>query len=181
MMEVPFPPPIVGVEHDHIPVLYQEVLEALDPQPGGRYLDGTLGMGGHAWGILHASSPDGQLLALDQDPTAIEVATRRLAPFEGRWRVVRANFASMKAVAESHHFAPLDGILLDLGFSSLQMDDEQRGLSFRADAPLDMRLDPEGLMTAADLINNSTEEELARLIYEYGEEPQSRRIARAIV
>ena len=178
---MPEPPPIPGAEHRHQPVLYQEVLAALDPQPGGCYLDGTLGMGGHAWGILHASSPDGQLLGLDQDPAAIALASQRLAPFEGRWKIVRTNFDKMKAVAEAEGFAPLDGIVLDLGFSSLQMDDEQRGLSFRADAPLDMRLDPDAPQTAADLINTLDAEELANLIYEYGEEPQSRRIARAIV
>ncbi len=178
---MPFPPPVAGAEQAHVPVLYREVLEALDSQPGGRYLDGTLGMGGHAWGILHGSSPTGRLLVLDQDPTAIEVAARRLAPFEGRWLAVRTNFENMRQVAEEQGFAPLDGILLDLGFSSLQMDDERRGLSFRADAPLDMRLDPEGPTMAADLLDTLDEVELANLIYRYGEEPQSRRIARAIV
>jgi 16S rRNA (cytosine1402-N4)-methyltransferase len=169
------------MEQEHIPVLYHEVLEALDPQPGGQYLDGTLGMGGHTWGILTASAPTGQVLALDQDPTAIEVATQRLAPFEGRWLAVRTNFDKMKQVALDQEFAPVEGILLDLGFSSLQMDDERRGLSFHSEAPPDMRLDPEGLTSAEDLINTMSEEDLANLIYRYGEEPKSRRIARAIV
>lgn len=170
-----------GAAQTHVPVLYHEVLEALNPQSGGRYLDGTLGMGGHSWGILTAASPDGALLALDQDPTAIALASQRLTSFAGRWQAIRANFEQMKAVAEAHDFFPLDGILLDLGFSSLQMDDEQRGLSFRADAPLDMRLDPDGPRTAADLINSLNESDLADLLYRYGEEPYSRRIARAMV
>ncbi|MDQ4078512.1 MAG: 16S rRNA (cytosine(1402)-N(4))-methyltransferase RsmH [Chloroflexota bacterium] len=178
---IPLPPPVPGVEHEHVPVLYDEVLAELDPQPGGRYLDGTLGMGGHAWGILYSSSPTGRLLAMDQDPTAIEIASQRLQSFAGRWIAVRANFEKMKEVAEVEKFVPLDGILLDLGFSSMQMEDEQRGFSFQADAPLDMRLDPEGLTTAADLVNTLGEKELADLIYRYGEERQSRRIARAIV
>ncbi len=177
----PFPPPVPGTDHPHIPVLYHEVLEALEPEPDGYYLDGTLGMGGHAWGILHLSSPTGRLLALDQDPTAIEVAAQRLAPFEGRWRAVRANFETMRAVVQAEGVPPLDGILLDLGFSSLQMDDERRGFSFAADAPLDMRLDPDALTHAADLVNTLDEQELATLIFRLGEEPQSRRIARAIV
>ncbi|MGH2541337.1 MAG: 16S rRNA (cytosine(1402)-N(4))-methyltransferase RsmH [Ardenticatenaceae bacterium] len=173
------------MKHEHVPVLYQEVLAELEPWApsghGGRYLDGTLGMGGHSWGILYASAPTGQLLALDQDPAAIAVATQRLAPFEGRWVAVRTNFENIKEVAQERHFAPLDGILLDLGFSSLQMEDEQRGFSFGSDAPLDMRLDPEGLTTAEELVHTLDEKALADLIYRYGEEMRSRRIARVIV
>lgn len=175
------PPPIPGAAREHQPVLYHEVLDALNPQAGARFLDGTLGMGGHAWGLLHASSPDGTLLGLDQDATTIALAAQRLAPYGERWKARHTNFDKMKSVAEAEGFAPFDGILLDLGFSSLQMDDERRGLSFRAGAPLDMRLDPEGDVTAADLINSLSEEALANLIYEFGEEPQSRRIARAMV
>ncbi len=179
LSHIPLPPPVAGAEHQHLPVLYHEVLAALEPQAGQRFLDGTLGMGGHAWGILHASGPTGQLLGLDQDPAAIELARTRLSPFQGRFTLRRTNFEKMKEVTEG--LAPFDGILLDLGFSSLQMDDPERGLSFQVEAPLDMRLDPDGLTTAADLLNTLSEKELADLIYQYGEEPQSRRIARAIV
>lgn len=204
-----------GAAQRHLSVLYHEVLAALDPQPGGHYLDGTLGMGGHAWGILTASSPSGTLLALDQDPTAIELAKQRLRPFKGRWTIVRSNFVDMKRVVEDQLSSqkvretlskgdsftqnsgekradqspadqPIsvglyDGILLDLGFSSLQMDDQQRGFSFRANSPLDMRFDPFGTLTAADLVNTLDEKALADLIYQYGEERKSYRIARAIV
>jgi 16S rRNA (cytosine1402-N4)-methyltransferase len=177
----PEPPDIPGIPYPHLPVLYDEVLTALNPQPAGVYLDGTLGLGGHTWGILHASTPDGFVLALDQDPTAIGWVEQRLAAFAGRWRVVHRNFVHMAEVAAEQGIAEFDGILLDLGFSSFQMDDPERGLSFQADAPLDMRLDPELDTTAADLVNTLDEKSLANLIYEYGEEPFSRRIARSIV
>lgn len=175
------PPIIPGVPHAHLPVLYQEVLTALNPHPAGVYLDGTLGLGGHTWGILNASAPNGFVLALDQDPTAIGWVEQRLEPFTGRWQVIHRNFVHMADVAAAQGIAEFDGILLDLGFSSFQMDDPERGLSFQADAPLDMRLNPEGDTTAADLVNTLDEKSLADLIYEYGEEPFSRRIARAIV
>ena len=172
----------------HIPVLYHEVLTALNPQPNEHYLDGTLGMAGHAWGILSASSPTGTLLAIDQDPTAIEFAEERLQSFTGRWQVIHSNFVKMKTIVNElqEHMSlkgegKYDGILLDLGFSSQQMDDQKRGFSFRADAPLDMRLDPTGAITAADLVNTLSTQELATLIYKYGEEHKSRQIAQAIV
>lgn len=182
------PPPLNSAEQIHIPVLYHEVLSALDPQPNGHYLDGTLGMAGHAWGILSASSPNGTLLAIDQDPTATSLAKERLQAFAGRWQVIHSNFVKMKAIVterQKQNFLPrdgsYDGILLDLGFSSLQMDNDKRGFSFRANTPLDMRLDPTGPLTAADLINTLSQQELADLIYKYGEEHKSRRIAREIV
>lgn len=165
----------------HQPVLYAEVLDALQPKSGGAYIDGTVGAGGHAEGILERSAPDGRLLGLDQDPTALETAAQRLAHFGERVVLVRRNFRFLRDVAEAHGFVGVDGILLDLGYSSLQIDDPSRGLSFRADAPLDMRLDPDAPLTAADLVNTLPEDELADLIYRYGEERRSRRIARAIV
>lgn len=177
--DVPPPPPLAGDAPQHEPVLYQEVLATLAPRAGGRYLDGTLGLGGHAWGLLTASSPDGTLLALDQDPTAIGFARRRLAPFGDRVTIVRANFVEMAAVAAGR--GPFDGILLDVGLSSLQLADEARGFSFHADSPLDMRMDPDGPQRAADLVNTLDERSLADLIYRYGDERRSRRIARAIV
>ncbi|HBY97779.1 MAG: 16S rRNA (cytosine(1402)-N(4))-methyltransferase RsmH [Ardenticatenaceae bacterium] len=165
----------------HQSVLSQEVLDALAPRPGGRYIDATVGAGGHSAAILAASSPDGRLLGVDQDPAALEVATERLAPFGERVTLVRANFRMLADVAHEHGFQIVDGILLDLGYSSLQMEDLTRGFSFTAEAPLDMRLDPSAPTTAANLVNRLSEHDLANLIFEYGEERHSRRIARAIV
>jgi 16S rRNA (cytosine1402-N4)-methyltransferase len=174
-------PPKLNQKNEHTSVLYHEVLEGLMPQPGGYYLDGTLGMGGHAWGILYASSPTGKLLALDQDPTAITIARQRLALFTERLTTVRSNFVNMKRVASQIGLQSFDGILLDLGFCSVQMNSKERGLSFQSNGPLDMRLDPDGPTKASDLINDLDQKALADLIYQYGEERYSRRIARAIV
>jgi len=165
----------------HAPVLLPEVLAALSPRAGGRYLDGTLGGGGHAAGILDASAPDGRLLGLDRDPAALARARARLAPYGDRAVCVRASFADLGAVATARGFAPLDGVLFDLGFSSDQVDDPARGLSFQAEGPLDMRLDPDTPITAAGLVNGLPEAELADVIYRYGEDRMSRRLARAIV
>lgn len=165
----------------HVPVLYEEVLDALRPRAGGRYLDGTVGAGGHAEGILRASAPDGRLLALDRDPAAIDFARQRLAGYVERLQLVNASFADMESVAHLHGFEIFDGILLDLGLSSRQLADPARGFSFQQDGPLDMRFDPRGGRTAADLINDLGVDELADIIYRYGEEQQSRRIARLIV
>lgn len=165
----------------HVPVLFDEVLEYLKPRPGGMYIDGTIGAGGHAAGILERSAPDGQLLGIDQDPNALDVAAEHLDVFDDRVTLVRGNFRSIREIAREHNFTTVDGILLDLGYSSLQIEDMERGFSFRADAPLDMRLDPDAPTTAADLVNHLSQTELADIIYEYGEERQSRKIARAIV
>lgn len=171
----------------HIPVLPDEVVDALQVGPGARIIDATVGGGGHADKILAASAPDGVLLGLDRDPAALEVATDRLAQYGNRFELVHASFAQISEVAEAHGFAgagspSVDGILFDLGLSSLQLDDADRGFSFMVDGPLDMRFDPTSSgPTAADLINTLSAEELADLLYHYGEERQSRRIARAIV
>lgn len=165
----------------HVAVLYEEVLTYLQPHSGGTYIDGTVGAGGHAAGILERSAPDGRLLGLDRDPNALAVAEEQLARFGDRVMLVRANFRDLRDVAEEHGFTTVDGIVLDLGYSSLQIEDLERGFSFRADAPLDMRFDPDAETTAADLVNHLDREALADIIYEYGEERQSRRIARAIV
>ncbi len=165
----------------HEPVLYQEVLDGLNPQSGGRYVDGTAGRGGHAEGILRRGDPDGQLLALDADPTAVAAVRVRLAPFGARTAVVQANFSSLEEVVRAHGWDEVDGVLLDLGLSSPQLATPERGFSFMAEGPLDMRFDPTGGTTASDLVNSLTEEDLARLFYEYGEEPRARRLARAIV
>lgn len=162
----------------HLPVLYHEVLDGLQPCPGGNYIDGTLGAGGHAAGILERSAPDGQLLGMDRDPAALEVARAALARFGERATLVRASYTQMGEVALT--FAPVDGILLDLGLSSLQLDDPARGFAFQFEGPLDMRFDPQAELTAADLVNTWPLDELADIIYRYGEERYSRRIAQAI-
>ena len=164
----------------HIPVLYQSVLEYLR-KPGGCYLDGTVGAGGHAAAVLEASSPDGRLLGMDRDPAALSFAGQRLAPFGDRVTLVRASFARMGEHAARLGFEQFDGILLDLGLSSRQLDDPARGFAFRHDGPLDMRFDPDDERTAATLVNELPSDELADIIYRYGEERDSRRIARAIV
>jgi 16S rRNA (cytosine1402-N4)-methyltransferase len=165
----------------HQPVLYQEIIHALQPRRAGRYVDGTLGAGGHARGILEASAPDGQLLGLDVDPQALTLARKNLAPYEGRIHLAQASYTSLSTQLALLQWEAVDGIVLDLGASSMQFDTPERGFSFMHDAPLDMRFGPHALMTAADLVNKYSERELADLIYQYGEERESRKIARAIV
>jgi len=162
----------------HRPVLYQEVLAGLKPAPGGRYIDATVGAGGHAAGLLAGSAPDGQLLGLDRDPVALAVAAETLAPAGERVRLVQASYTQIMQIALG--FGPVDGFLLDLGLSSLQLDDPQRGFAFQADGPLDMRFDPASELSAAEIVNTWPLEDLADIIYRYGEEPRSRSIARAI-
>ena len=165
----------------HQPVLLREVVAHLDPQPGGRFIDGTLGAGGHAAALLDATGPDGRLLGFDRDPAAMAFAAERLARFGDRFTPVAGSYGDMAAVAPARGFAAIDGILLDLGLSSRQLDDAGRGFSFLKEGPLDMRFDPRDGETAADLINNASAEELADIFQRYGEEQQSRRIARLIV
>jgi 16S rRNA (cytosine1402-N4)-methyltransferase len=165
----------------HIPVLLDEVLKGLNLQPGQHYIDGTLGAGGHAEAILQAIAPDGQVLGLDADPVALNSARQRLAPYNDRVHLVNANFSQLTTIAHSYDFVPVHGILLDLGLSSMQLGDAERGFSFQNEGPLDMRYDPSGPITAADLVNSLSQSELADLLYRFGEERRSRRIARAIV
>jgi 16S rRNA (cytosine1402-N4)-methyltransferase len=165
----------------HQPVLYKEIIHALQPHDGGRYVDGTLGAGGHARGIMEASAPDGQLLGLDVDPQALALARKNLAPYEGRIHLAQASYTSLSTQLTQLGWDAVDGILLDLGASSMQFDTPERGFSFLHDAPLDMRFGPHVPQTAADLVNKYSERELADLIYQYGEERNSRKIARAIV
>jgi 16S rRNA (cytosine1402-N4)-methyltransferase len=164
----------------HQPVLYQEIIHALRPKSGGRYVDGTLGAGGHAAGILKASAPQGQLLGMDVDPQALDQARQTLAPFGERAHIQRASHASLQEQLNALGWQQVDGILLDLGASSMQFDTPERGFSFLQDGPLDMRFDPSAALTADDIVNGWQEGELADLIYRFGEEPASRRIARAI-
>jgi 16S rRNA (cytosine1402-N4)-methyltransferase len=165
----------------HRPVLYQETIEYLAPSSSGRYLDCTAGAGGHSFGILESSSPDGQLIAIDLDPTAIQLTTETLSPFGERATVVHDSYLNSARILQRKGWDKVDGIVLDLGVSSMQLDQVERGFSFRAEAPLDMRFDPTRGQTAADLVNNLDEKELADLIWRYGEERFSRRIARKIV
>lgn len=144
-------------------------------------MDGTLGAGGHARGILEACAPDGQLLGLDVDPQALAIARKTLAPYEHRVHLAQASYTSLSAQLRQLGWDAVDGIVLDLGASSMQFDTPERGFSFMQDAPLDMRFGPHVPQTAADLVNKLTERELADLIYQYGEERDSRKIARAIV
>jgi len=165
----------------HLPVLYKEIIHALQPKQGGRYVDGTLGAGGHARGILEACAPDGHLLGLDVDPQALAIARKTLAPYEHRIHLAQASYTTLSTQLENLQWDSVDGIVLDLGASSMQFDTPERGFSFMQDAPLDMRFGPYAIQTAADIVNNYAERELADLIYEYGEERDSRKIARAIV
>jgi 16S rRNA (cytosine1402-N4)-methyltransferase len=163
----------------HIPVLLQAALSFLQVRPGGVYIDGTVGGGGHAAAILAASAPGGRLLGLDRDPAALEVARERLALYGDRATFRRGSFADLIPLAQG--FIPADGVLLDLGLSSLQLADPTRGFSFSQDSPLDMRYDPSEGPTAADLVNTLSVRELTDLLYRYGEEKQARRIAEALV
>ncbi|MEK6208226.1 MAG: 16S rRNA (cytosine(1402)-N(4))-methyltransferase RsmH [Chloroflexota bacterium] len=165
----------------HEPVLVAEVLAQLHPHAGGHYLDGTVGGGGHAAAILDATRPDGKLLGLDRDPAALAIAARELARFGDRAVLARGNFAVLDEIAGEHGFAPVDGVVLDLGLSSIQLADDERGFSFRSRGPLDMRSDPDLRDTAADLVNTWVEKDLRRVFAEYGEEPEAARVAGAIV
>ena len=164
----------------HDPVMLQEVLAALDVRPGGRYVDCTVDGGGHAEAILKASEPGGSLLGIDADPLAIEMSRERLARFGSGVAIVEGNFRDMDTLCRERGFAPVNGILFDLGLSSHQLA-SARGFSFRVEAPLDMRFGPGEEPTASYWVNEVPEEELADLIWRFGEERQSRRIARAIV
>jgi len=165
----------------HITVLLEETIEALAVQPGGRYIDCTLGAGGHALAILERSSPGGQLLGIDADPEAIAAARTRLEAYQSSILLVNDNFINLEAIATEHDFSPVHGILFDLGLSSPQLESSGRGFSFKGDEPLDMRLSSSQEVTAADILNTSSEAELTQLIRTLGEERHSRRIARYIV
>ena len=165
----------------HLPVLYQEVLAALQPRSGGHYVDGTVGLGGHAHGILQASGPAGRLLGLDVDPQALALAAQKLAAFTERARLVRGSYADLAQHLAAAGWQLVDGILLDLGASSLQFDNAERGFSFQQEGPLDMRFNSQGSLTAGQIVNEWPEEDLAEVLFRYSEERHSRKIARAIV
>ncbi len=165
----------------HIPVLFDEVLDLLQPQANGRYIDGTVGAGGHTAGLLQKSAPSGRVLVFDKDAEALAFAQKQLKPFGNRVIFVHASYAEMGSLAPAHGFEQVDGILLDLGLSSRQLDDAQRGFSFMKEGPLDMRFDTSQGETAADLVNNLEEAALADIFWRYGEEKSSRKIARMIM
>jgi 16S rRNA (cytosine1402-N4)-methyltransferase len=164
----------------HAPVLVDEVAFLLRPRGAGWVIDGTVGMGGHAEAMLSRGGPEVRLLGLDVDPDALARAGARLARFGPRVRLIRGSFRDVGAVAAAEGVTMVRAVLLDLGVSSRQLEQGGRGFSFQADEPLDMRLDPAGAVTAADLVNRLPEAELARVLFEYGDEPHARRIARAI-
>ena len=165
----------------HTPVLLHSTVELLNVRPGGRFVDCTVGTGGHAESILQRCAPGGSLLGIDADPKALDIARERLAPYGPAAALVNDNFRHLEDICREHDFQPVDGILLDLGISSLQLDDTERGFSFRFDAPLDMRFGPDQSTTAAKILNTFTERDIAALLREYGEERHSRLIARRIV
>ena len=165
----------------HQPVMLEPAIAALAVKPDHDYCDATCGGGGHAAAVLAGSGPTGRLLAVDRDPRALARAAVRLAPFGDRVTLVHGNFATLEELAAGARFGQLAGVLLDLGMSSDQLDDPARGMSFLREGPLDMRLDPTQGATADELVNGLRESELADLIYRFGEERRSRRIARAIV
>ena len=164
----------------HSPALIEEVKDLLALIPGDRWIDATVGDGGHAATLLEATAPNGEMLGIDADPESLKRARGRLQPFGSRVNLVNDNFANLAHIVQQHKFHPITAILLDLGLSSYQLDQASRGFSFR-DASLDMRLDPNQQLTASDIVNTYSEEELRRVIATYGEEPQARRITRAIV
>jgi 16S rRNA (cytosine1402-N4)-methyltransferase len=165
----------------HIPVMVEEVVELLRCEPGRTYVDGTLGGGGHAEEILKRTGPDGILIGVEWDQEAIDEAGERLKPYGNRARVFRDNFTHLPAILKTTAIESVDGILLDLGLSSIQLEKEERGFSFRGEGRLDMRMDERRDYTAADLVNDLPTAELEKILFEYGEERWARRIAKAIV
>jgi 16S rRNA (cytosine1402-N4)-methyltransferase len=165
---------------EHIPVMLDEVMEQLAPAPGGIYADVTLGGGGHARAILERSAPDGKLIGTDRDPAALEAAAVALESFGPRVTLRKARIRDFREVLDALRVDRVDGVLADLGVSSAQLDQEHRGFSLAKDGPIDMRMDPTEGETALELIARSDAEALANLIYRYGEEHRSRRIARSL-
>ena len=169
------------MEPCHLPVMLEEVVACLAPVDGGLYVDGNLGLGGHTERILETCGPTGQVVGFDWDAAALTLAQERLARFAGRVRFVHENFTSIKETLMELGIGTIDGLLLDLGLSSLQLDASGRGFSFKGSEPLDMRMDQRQTTTAAELVNEASEEELADIFFYYGEERQARRIAEQIV
>ncbi|GMQ79029.1 MAG: 16S rRNA (cytosine(1402)-N(4))-methyltransferase RsmH [Anaerolineae bacterium] len=165
----------------HTPVLFQEIIEFLKPSADGLFIDGTIGAGGHAAGILEASNPSGRLLGFDRDPEAVVYSEKRLVEFGNRIVLVKASFAEMGVIAPPLGFDRVDGIVLDLGLSSRQLADGRRGFSFRSNGPLDMRFNPDEGLRASDLLNEMSEDEMTMMFRKYGEVRRSNQLARAII
>src|SRR5262245_60980035 len=165
----------------HTPVLLDEVIRFLDPAPGGRFIDATLGAGGHTRAILDRTGPDGAVLAIDQDESALSSAKATLESFGSRVVFVHSNFRAVQTIADAHGFLQCDGVLADIGISSMMVDDPSRGFSFMREGPLDMRMDRSQPLSAADVVNTYSEKEIADILYTLGEERRSRPIARSIV
>ncbi len=166
---------------EHKSVLLHETIDSLQVKPDGIYVDGTLGGGGHAYELCGRLGPEGRLVGIDQDEDAIAAAAKRLAPYQDQVTIVRSNYEQMDEVLDELGIGKVDGIYLDLGVSSFQFDTAERGFSYREDAPLDMRMDRRQELTAADVVESYEEEELVRIIRDYGEEKFARQIARQIV
>lgn len=165
----------------HVPIMVTEVLELLEPSRGGIFVDGTLGGGGHAEAVLSAMPESGKLFGIDRDDEALRAAGTRLARFGDRFTAIKGNFFDMKELLKAHGIYKVDGILLDLGVSSHQLDARERGFSYKAEAPLDMRMDQSAPLSARNVVNEWSEAELRRIFYEYGEEKFSAKIAARIV
>jgi 16S rRNA (cytosine1402-N4)-methyltransferase len=170
-----------GTKFSHVPVLLQPAIEFLAVRRGRIYIDATLGLGGHSFEIAKRLGPQGRLIAFDKDPAALQRARERLHPTTSEWPQIELVHASFADVAEHVKSASADGLLADVGVSSMQFEDAARGFSFQAEGPLDMRMNPQSGLTAEQVVNRFDERELADAIYEFGEERRSRRIARAIV
>ena len=168
------------MEFEHVPVLYDEVMQALNIQPDGIYVDGTVGGGGHSSGICERLSREGTLIAVDRDNEALEAARARLAGYECNKKFIHANYSDTDVIAEAAG-GKVQGILLDLGVSSYQLDNAERGFSYMQDAPMDMRMNEDDILTAYDVVNSYSEKDLHRIIKEYGEEKWASRIAQFIV
>src|SRR5262245_32389837 len=167
--------------YTHTPVLLEEVMQFLKPAPGGCFIDATLGAAGHTLGLLERTAPDGRVLAIDQDESALLNARETLASFGSRVAMVHSNFREIEAIAREHGFTGCNGVLADIGISSMMVDDPSRGFSFMREGPLDMRMNRMQSLTAADVVNTYSEKEIADILYTYGEERRSRPIARSIV
>ncbi len=165
----------------HIPVLYQEVIDFLEPRNGSRFIDATAGAGGHTIGLLRESAPDGIVMAMDRDPEAISIASQKLSEFNDRVVLVNASYERMAIEASVHGLTGVDGVLMDLGLSSMQLAESERGFSFREDGPLDMRFDARSGSTAADIVNSASREDLDAILRQYGEVRNRRRIVNAVI
>lgn len=172
----------MDVRSDHIPVMLQEVMDWIAPKPGGRYLDATLGLGGHSSRIMELTNGQAQLLGLDRDMAALSKAGSRLAPYDDNVHLAHTSFRHAAHALREVGWERLDGVIADLGVSSLQIDSPERGFSFLHDGPLDMRMDPgSGADPAANIVNGASYERLRQMLWDYGEEPMAGRIARAII